>query len=62
MKHIDMTKLLALLGVGIVVGMLIAPEKGSVIRRKITDLIDDLSDAGRHLTETDTISAGSIYS
>ena len=28
-----------------------APEKGSVIRRKITDFLDDLTDAGRHLAE-----------
>lgn len=37
--------------VGIVIGILIAPEKGSVIRRKIADLIDDLTEAGHHLAE-----------
>ena len=37
--------------VGIVIGILIAPEKGSVIRRKIVDLIDDLTEAGQHLAE-----------
>jgi len=37
--------------VGIIIGILIAPEKGSVTRRKITDLIDDLSEAGHHLAE-----------
>ena len=37
--------------VGIVIGMLIAPEKGSVVRQKIVDLIDDLSEAGQHLAE-----------
>ena len=37
--------------VGIVIGMLIAPEKGSVTRRKIADLIDDLTEAGQHLAE-----------
>jgi gas vesicle protein len=37
--------------VGIVIGMLIAPEKGSVIRQKIADLIDDLTEAGHHLAE-----------
>ena len=37
--------------VGIVIGILIAPEKGSVIRQKIVDLIDDLSEAGHHLAE-----------
>jgi hypothetical protein len=37
--------------VGIVIGMLIAPEKGSVIRRKIADFIDDLTEAGQHLAE-----------
>lgn len=37
--------------VGIVIGILIAPEKGSVIRQKIADLIDDLAEAGHHLAE-----------
>lgn len=37
--------------VGVVIGILIAPEKGSVIRQKIVDLIDDLSEAGHHLAE-----------
>jgi gas vesicle protein len=37
--------------VGIVIGILIAPEKGSVTRRKIADLIDDLTEAGHHLAE-----------
>ena len=41
--------------VGIAIGILIAPEKGSVIRQKITDFIDDLTEAGHHLAEkTDT--------
>lgn len=37
--------------IGIVIGILIAPEKGSVTRQKISDLIDDLSEAGHHLAE-----------
>ena len=46
-----MKSTIATLLVGIVIGMLIAPEKGSVLRRKITDLIDDLTEAGQHLAE-----------
>ena len=42
--------------VGIVIGILIAPEKGSVIRRKIVDLIDDLTEAGQHLAEKPDVS------
>ena len=41
----------ALLLIGIVIGILIAPEKGSVTRQKLSTLIDDLSDAGHHLAE-----------
>jgi hypothetical protein len=37
--------------IGIAIGILIAPEKGSVTRQKISDLIDDLSEAGHHLAE-----------
>ncbi len=37
--------------IGIVIGILIAPEKGSVTRQKISNLIDDLSEAGHHLAE-----------
>ena len=37
--------------IGIVIGILIAPEKGSVTRQKLSNLIDDLSDAGHHLAE-----------
>ena len=39
--------------IGIAIGILIAPEKGSVTRQKISNLIDDLSEAGHHLAETD---------
>jgi hypothetical protein len=46
-----MKSTLALLLLGIAIGILIAPEKGSVTRQKISDLIDDLSEAGHHLTE-----------
>jgi hypothetical protein len=46
-----MSRLLFFLGVGVVIGILIAPEKGAVIRKKIIDLIDDLSEAGHHLAE-----------
>jgi len=37
--------------IGIAIGILIAPEKGSVTRQKISDLIDDISEAGHHLAE-----------
>jgi gas vesicle protein len=37
--------------IGIAIGILIAPEKGSVTRKKITDLIDDITAAGHHLAE-----------
>lgn len=46
-----MSRLLTFLGIGIVIGILIAPEKGSVIRQKISDLLDDLGEAGQHLAE-----------
>ena len=46
-----MKSTLAVLLLGIAIGILIAPEKGSVTRQKISDLIDDLSEAGHHLTE-----------
>ena len=42
---------IATLLAGIIIGILIAPEKGSVTRRKIADLIDDLTEAGQHLAE-----------
>lgn len=41
----------SLLGIGILIGMLIAPEKGSVVRQKLTDFLDELTDAGKHLAE-----------
>jgi hypothetical protein len=50
-KNTFMKGTITTLLVGIVIGMLIAPEKGSVTRRKIADLIDDLSEAGQHLAE-----------
>ena len=46
-----MYRFLCVLGTGMAIGILVAPEKGSVIRRKITDFLDDLTDAGRHLAE-----------
>ena len=46
-----MYRFLCVLGTGIVIGMLVAPQKGSVIRRKITDFLDELTDAGRDLVE-----------
>ena len=48
-----MKSTITLLLIGIAIGILIAPEKGSVTRQKISDLIDDLSEAGHHLAETD---------
>jgi gas vesicle protein len=48
-KTLYMKGTITTLLVGIVIGMLIAPEKGSVTRRKIADLIDDLTEAGEHL-------------
>jgi hypothetical protein len=42
---------LSLLGIGILIGILIAPEKGAVIRKKLTDFLDELTDAGKHLAE-----------
>ena len=50
-KHSYMKGTITTLIVGIVIGMLIAPEKGSVLRQKIVDLMDDLSEAGHHLAE-----------
>ncbi len=46
-----MSRLLTLLAIGIAIGVLIAPEKGSVTRQKISDFIDDLGEAGHHLAE-----------
>lgn len=46
-----MYRFLCVLGLGVAIGMLIAPEKGSVIRAKITGFIDELTAAGRHLAE-----------
>ena len=46
-----MKSTLAVLLLGIAIGILIAPEKGSITRQKISDLIDDLSEAGHHLTK-----------
>lgn len=46
-----MSRLLVFLGIGVAIGILIAPEKGSVIRQKIADLLDDLGEAGEHLAE-----------
>lgn len=42
---------LFLIGVGVIVGMLIAPEKGSVLRAKLTGIIDDLEEAKNHFTQ-----------
>lgn len=46
-----MKSTLTVLLIGIAIGMLIAPEKGSVTRQKLSNLIDDLSDAGHNLAE-----------
>jgi hypothetical protein len=46
-----MTSTFTVLLIGIAIGILIAPEKGSVTRQKISNLIDDLSEAGHHLAE-----------
>jgi gas vesicle protein len=40
-----MFRLIALIAVGIVIGMLIAPDKGSVTRRKLNNLIDSFNDS-----------------
>jgi|GEM_PF-6508775 len=47
-----MSRFLTLLGLGIIIGVLIAPEKGSVTRQKISDLLEDLGEAGHHLAES----------
>ena len=42
---------LFLIGVGVIIGMLIAPEKGSVLRAKFTGIIDDLEEAKNNFTK-----------
>jgi hypothetical protein len=44
-KTENMNRFLTTLLAGVAIGMLIAPEKGSVIRQRITDLWEDLQDA-----------------
>lgn len=38
------------LAVGVVIGMLIAPEKGSVLRDKLSKTADDLAEAKKRFT------------
>jgi hypothetical protein len=46
-----MTSRFTFLLIGIAIGILIAPDKGSVTRQRLSTLIDDLSETGQHLTE-----------
>jgi len=50
-KHQFMNSTFTVLLIGIAIGILIAPEKGSVTRQKISNLIDDIAAAGHHLAE-----------
>lgn len=46
-----MKLVLCFFALGVVTGILIAPEKGSFLRGRLAQLADDLSLAKQHLTE-----------
>ena len=39
-----MSRFFTLIAIGIAIGILIAPEKGAVTRKKLNDFIDDMTD------------------
>ncbi|MES1222431.1 MAG: YtxH domain-containing protein [Bacteroidota bacterium] len=45
---------LALLATGVAIGVLVAPDKGSKTREKLTDKLDDLKDSWKHFTGATT--------
>jgi gas vesicle protein len=57
-----MNKVLIALLAGFAAGILLAPDKGSVTRKKITDRFNDLSDKLSDFAEKITSEGGSISS